>query len=103
MRQRWNDHVDGHILYELELGRVDDSLSGSELLVMKMHAEDENIISEMIQMFEQLDKEEDENAAPKCSSCGLPVESESSYCATCGHQLRKPERPKVIVRRITMT
>jgi rubrerythrin len=102
MRQRWNDHVHGHILYELELGRVDDSLSRSELRVMKMSAEDENVISEMIQMFERLDEEE-EKAAPKCSSCGLPVEAGSSYCPTCGHQLQKRERPKVIVRRITLT
>jgi rubrerythrin len=103
MRQRSNDCADGHILYELELGRIDDNLSRSELRVMKMSAENENIVSEMIQMFERLDEEEDEKAAAKCSSCGLPVESESSYCPACGHQLRKPERPKVIVRRITMT
>lgn len=67
---------------------------------MKTLSEDEKIISEMTRMLERLDQEDDKGS--KCSSCGSPVASRDFYCGTCGEQLHKPDRPKVIVRRITV-
>jgi len=68
---------------------------------MKMSSEDEKILSEMTSMFEDLDKEDAKST--KCPTCNSNVNPQDQYCGTCGLQLRKPERPKVIVRRITVT
>jgi uncharacterized OB-fold protein len=66
---------------------------------MKTLSEDEKVISEMTRMLERLDQED---KGIRCSSCGSSAAPEDLYCGTCGQQLRKPERPKVIVRRITV-
>jgi uncharacterized OB-fold protein len=79
----------------------ENEIGVSRLLEMKMSSEDEEVISEMTQMLERLDEEETQSG--KCPSCGSPTSSQDMYCGTCGQQLRKPEKPKVIVRRITLT
>ncbi len=68
---------------------------------MEKSSEDNKIISEMTRMFERLDQEEAKGS--NCPLCGSLATIEDRYCSTCGQELRKPERPKVIVRRITVT
>jgi len=68
---------------------------------MKKSSEDEKIVSEMVRMLERLDEEE--TKISKCSSCGSSVAREDIFCSNCGQQLRQRERPKVIVRRLTLT
>jgi uncharacterized OB-fold protein len=68
---------------------------------MKKSSEDDKVISEMTRMFEHLDQEEEKGS--NCPSCGSLATAQDRYCNTCGQELRKPEKPKVIVRRITVT
>jgi predicted amidophosphoribosyltransferase len=67
---------------------------------VKRSSEDDKIISEMTRMLERLDKEDRSDL--KCYSCASLIDRGDFYCSTCGEQLRKLERPKVIVRRITV-
>ncbi len=72
----------------------------SGLPKMKISSEDEKTISEMTRMLEHLDEEDKTDSS--CSSCGFPAAPDDLYCSACGHEIRKKERPKVIVRRITI-
>jgi len=68
---------------------------------MRKSSEDEKIVSEMTRMLEGLDEED--RKVSKCTSCGSSVAPEDAFCTACGQQLRQRERPKVIVKRLTLT